>query len=190
MKIVISEFLTLDGVMQGPGEDEPNFDRRGWNLPYMDDAAAKNKEDELVAADALLLGEWTYLSFANSWPKITDLGVISEKMNGLKKYVVSPNLKPEQLTWNNSEHIKDNPVEEIRKLRQAEGKDILVYGSATLVQTLVQEDLVDEYRLMVHPIILGKGKKLFQDGLDKKELRLVSAETLPTGLVVLTYAAK
>ncbi len=186
MKIVVSEFVTLDGVMQGPGNDEPDFDRGGWNIPYMDDEAIKYKTDELLAADALLLGEITYLSFAGSWPNI-DMGAMSDQMNSLKKYVVSPTLKPEELTWNNSQHITGDVVEEIKKLRQAPGKDILVYGSATLVQTLIQNDLVDECRLMVHPIILGKGKRLFQDGLDQKALKLVGTKTTPSGLVVLTY---
>jgi dihydrofolate reductase len=186
MKIVISEFLTLDGVMQGPGNDEPNFPRRGWNLPYMDEAGEQYKTDELLGADGLLLGEVTYLSFANSWPKI-EMGTVSDKMNGLKKYVVSPTLKPEQLTWNNTEHIKGDMVEAVQKLRQTPGKDIVVYGSATLVQSLIQNDLVDEYRLMVHPVILGEGKRLFQDGLDKKTLKLVEAKAIPSGVVILTY---
>lgn len=186
MKIVVSEFVTLDGVMQGPGNDEPNFDRRGWNLPYMDEAAGQYKTDELLAADALLLGETTYLGFAASWPGI-DEGAVSDQMNGLKKYVVSPTLEPDKLTWNNSVQIKNNVVEEITKLKQAPGKDILVYGSSVLVQTLIQNNLVDEYRLMVHPIILGEGKRLFQDGLDQKTLKLVETKTTPSGLVILTY---
>lgn len=186
MKIVVSEFLTLDGVMQGPGNDEPDFDRRGWNLRYMDETGEAYKKDELLNAEGFLLGEVTYLGLGRSWPHI-EMGVISEKMNGLKKYVVSATLTPEQLTWNNSEQIKDNVVEEIKKLKETPGKDLLVYGSSVLVQMLIQNNLVDEYRLMVHPVILGEGKKLFKDGLDQKALTLVETKTTPSGVVILTY---
>jgi dihydrofolate reductase len=188
-KLVLSEFVTLDGVMQGPGNDEPNFERRGWNIPYMNEEAAKYKEDELLAADALLLGEITYRGFAKSWPNI-EMGVISDRMNGMKKYVVSPTLKPAELTWNNSEHIKENIVEELKKLKAAPGKDILVYGSGQLAQALIQNDLIDEYRLQLHPIILGEGKRLFGEGLDQKTLEFVSAKTVSTGIVLLTYKFK
>lgn len=186
MKLVVSAFVTLDGVMQGPGNDEKEFDRGGWNIPYMDDSAIKYKTDELLAADGLLLGEVTYRGFAASWPHI-EMGVLSDQMNGLKKYVVSADLTIEELTWNNSKQIKNNVVEEIKKLKAASGKDLLVYGSATLVQTLIENDLVDEYRLMVHPIILGKGKHIFQDGLPQKRLTLVRTDTTPSGLALLTY---
>lgn len=185
-KLIITEFVTLDGVMQGPGNDEPNFDRRGWNMPYMDEVAGKYKLDEMLAADVLLMGETTYLSFKDFWPNV-DIGAMSDQANSMKKYVVSPTLKPEQLTWNNSEHIKDNVVEELKKLKHLPGKDILVWGSAMLVQTLIQNDLVDEYHLQIHPIILGEGKKLFKDGLDQKTLKLVETKTTPSGLVLLTY---
>jgi dihydrofolate reductase len=185
-KLIISEFVTLDGVMQGPGNDEPGFPRGGWNPPYMDEEAGQYKLDELLAADVMLLGEETYRRFAASWPQI-DIGPMSDHINSMKKCVVSATLKPEELTWNNSEQIKDNVVEELKKLKETPGKDILVYGSATLVQTLIQNDLVDEYRLQVHPVILGMGKRLFQEGLDQKALTLVEAKTTPSGQVLLTY---
>lgn len=187
-KIIISIFVTLDNVMEAPGT-EKGFDRGGWNLPYMDDEAGKFKYEEMLAAEGMLLGAVTYKAFAAFWPT-ANLGEFSDTLNSLTKYVVGPDLTPEELTWQDTHHIKDNIVEEISQLRQKPGKDLLVYGSATLIQTLVQHDLVDEYRLMIHPVILGKGKKLFQDGLDKKELRLVSTKTFPTGLVLLTYTPK
>lgn len=188
-RIIVTEFVTLDGVMQGPGNDEPDFDRGGWNLPYMDQEAGKYKVDETLAADALLLGETTYLGFAASWPSI-DMPPLSDQMNSMKKYVVSETLTPEQLTWDNTEQIKENIVETIAKLKQGPGKDILVHGSSVLVQTLIQNDLVDEYRLMIHPIILGKGKLLFKEGLDQKTLELQSTKTFPSGIVLLTYTNK
>ncbi len=188
MKIVVSEFVTLDGVMEAPGMVE-GFDRAGWNLPYMDEQAGKYKYEELLAADGLLLGGVTYRSFAESWPS-ANMGDLSDQMNNLAKYVVSPDLTTKELTWNNTHQIKDNVIDEITKLRQQPGKDLLVYGSGVLVQTLVQNNLVDEYRLMVHPVILGAGKRLFEEGLDKKELSLVSTKSFPKGVVVLTYTAK
>lgn len=185
-RIIVSEFVTLDGVMQGPGPEE-GFDRAGWTMPYADDEAEKSNLDLVLSVDALLLGGVTYKVFAGAWPNI-DIGAFSDQMNSMKKYVVSATLTDDDLVWSNTTQIKDNVVDELKKLKEEDGKDILVNGSATLVQTLVQNDLVDEYRLMVYPVILGAGKHLFQEGLDVKNLKLADSKTFSSGIVQLTYA--
>jgi len=127
----------------------------------------------------------TYEGFAAAWPTMTGTGEFGERMNSIPKYVVSTTLS--EVTWNNSTLIKENVVEEISKLKQQEGKDILVGGSADLVSTLMQHDLVDEYKLMVHPIVFGNGKRLFQEGSEKKVLKLVGTQSFSTGIVILSY---
>ncbi len=177
-KLVVSEYVTLDGVMEDPGGG-------GWSFPFWNEEAAKFKYDELFTSDALLLGRVTYEGFAAAWPTMTGTGEFGERMNSIPKYVVSTTLS--EVTWNNSALIKENVVEEIVKLKQQEGKDILVGGSADLVSTLLQHDLVDEYKLMVHPIVVGHGKRLFKDGSDRKTLKLVETKTFSTGIVILSY---
>jgi dihydrofolate reductase len=171
-KIVVTEFLSLDGVMEDPG----------WTFPYWNDEIAKFKGDESSASDALLLGRVTYQGFAAAWPNSKDEG--APYFNSVRKYVVSTTLNKAE--WNNSTLIKDNVVEELTKLKQQDGKDITVHGSGTLVQTLIQHDLVDRYRLLVYPVVLGKGKRLFQDG-SKTNLKLVDSQTFSTGVVGLVY---
>jgi dihydrofolate reductase len=183
-EIVVSQFVTVDGVIEDPGGSE-NFERGGWAFQFdRGDEGDRFKLDEVMAADALLLGRLTYEGFAEAWPSRT--GEFADKFNGMRKYVVTTTLgEPE---WNNSTVIKENVVDEISKLRAAEGGDILVNGSATLVRTLVEHDLVDEYRLMVFPVVLGKGKRLFAETDGTKALRL--AESVPVGsdgVVILTY---
>lgn len=177
-KIVVSEYLTLDGVMEDPGGG-------GWSFPFWNEEAAKYKFDELFASDALLLGRVTYEGFAQAWPSMTDEMGFADRMNSLPKYVVSRTLS--KGTWNNTTLIKENPVEELSRLKQKSGLDILVAGSADLVHMLMQHNLVDEYRLMIHPILIGKGKRLFQDGADKLALKLVDTRAFSSGIVVLTY---
>ncbi|GAC1434982.1 MAG: dihydrofolate reductase family protein [Ktedonobacteraceae bacterium] len=176
-KVIVSEYVTLDGVMENPGG--------GWSFQFWNEEAAKYKYDELFASDALLLGRVTYQGFAAAWPTMTGTGEFGERMNSLPKYVVSTTLS--EVTWNNSRLIKENIVEEIAKLKQQPGLDILVGGSADLVHTLLQHDLVDEYKLMVHPIVLGSGKRLFREGSEKKVLRLVETKTFSSGIVILSY---
>ena len=176
-KLVVSEYVTLDGVMENPGG--------GWSFQFWNEEAAKYKYDELFASDALLLGRVTYEGFAAAWPTMTGTGEFGERMNSLPKYVVSTTLS--EVTWNNSRLIKENIVEEISRLKQQEGKDILVGGSADLVHTLMQHDLVDEYKLMVHPIVVGNGKRLFKEGSEKKVLKLVETEAFSSGIVILSY---
>ncbi len=164
-KIVVSEFVSLDGVVEDPGGAE-KFKHGGWSFKFRDDQVPKYKLDELKASDSLLLGRVTY--------------------EDMSKYVVSTTLK--ELDWNNSRLIKTNVVEEVKKLKQQPGKDILVYGSGKLVNTLLQHDLVDELRLMVHPVVLGSGRRLFDENAEAmKVLKLAASKTFPSGIVLLSY---
>jgi len=171
-KIVVTEFLSLDGVMEEPM----------WTFKYWNDEIAKFKGDETSASDALLLGRVTYEGFAAAWPESKDEG--ADYFNSVRKYVVSTTL--DKAAWNNSMLIKDNVVEEITKLKQQDGKDIGVHGSATLVQTLMQHDLVDCYRFLVYPVVLGKGKRLFKEGATAT-LKLVETQSFSSGVVGLIY---
>jgi dihydrofolate reductase len=174
-RIVVSEFVTLDGVMEDPGGAE-DFDRGGWAFQFeRGPDGDKFKLDEVLEADALLLGRKTYEGFAKAWPTVTDEVGFAEKMNSMPKYVVSSTL--ESPDWNNSTVINGDVAEEVAKL----DGNILVAGSAQLVQTLMDHDLVDEYRLMIYPVLLGSGKRLFMDGVDTTALEIV--ETNQTGQV-------
>jgi dihydrofolate reductase len=189
-KIVIQEFLTMDGVMQGPGtKDEDtrgNFKYGGWQIPFYDDQVVEFMLERYTSADALLLGERTYKTFADYWPTAPDDGnPFATEMNRLKKYVVS-NASIE-LSWNNSEQIKGNVVEKIQHLKSQDGKDILVLGSGNLVQSLMANDLVDEYALMIAPIKLGTGARLFNNDNVEQRLTLQSCSTAGTGELLLTY---
>ena len=182
-KIVVTEFISLDGVIEDPGGSE-TFKFGGWTRPYWNDEIAKFKGDELFAADAHLLGRVTYQGFAAAWPSRTDEAGFADRMNNLPKYVVSTTL--EKAEWNNSTIIKENIAEEVSKLKQQPSGDILVAGSATLVQTLMQHDLIDEYRLLTYPVVLGSGKRLFKDGT-KATLKLIEAKMFSSGVVLLRY---
>jgi dihydrofolate reductase len=157
-----------------------------WTFQFGSKEQELFKFDELKASDTLLLGRVTYDSFAAAWPNmIEQTGEYGVMMNGYPKYVVSTTL--DKVEWNNSSLIKEKIAEELIKLKQQPGKDILVFGSCALVQTLIQLDLIDEYRLMVFPVLLGTGKRLFGDGIDKKVLKLSETKTFNSGVVVLTY---
>jgi dihydrofolate reductase len=176
-KVVVSEFVSLDGVIEDPR----------WTFRFMSEEREDFKFDELSASDALLLGRVTYEGFAAAWPRMAEsAGEYAEMMNGYPKYVVSTTLE-EPLEWNNSTLIKGNVAEEVLRLRQQPGKDILIFGSGVLVNTLMQHDLIDEYRLMVFPILVGSGQRLFGDGSETKVLRLIETKTLGFGVVVLSY---
>jgi dihydrofolate reductase len=172
--IVVAEFLSLDGIMEEPA----------WTFPYWNDEIAKFKYDELFAGDAHLLGRVTYQGFAAAWPSRTDEQGFADRMNSLPKYVVSTTL--ERVEWNNSHLIKNNVAEEISRLKQQSGQDILVAGSATLVNTLIEHDLVDEYHLLIYPIVIGSGKRLFKDGT-KTALKLVETKAFSSGVVAHIY---
>jgi dihydrofolate reductase len=172
-KLVVTEFVSLDGVMEEPA----------WTFPYWNDEIAKFKGEESSASDALLLGRVTYQGFAAAWPASQDEG--ADYFNSVRKYVVSRTLE-EPLEWHNSTLIKDDIAQEITTLKQQDGKDITVHGSAALVQTLVQNDLVDRYRLLVYPVVVGKGKRLFEEGIPAT-LRLLESRSFGSGVVALVY---
>lgn len=189
--VIVSEFMSLDGVVQAPGgpdEDRSGgFEHGGWSFQF--ESAPEGDEfklDELVASDALLLGRVTYEIFAEYWPSETDEAGYAEQMNSMRKYVVSTTLE-EPLEWSNSTLLTGHIADEVATLKQQEGGDILVYGSAQLVQTLLEHDMVDEYRLMVFPIVLGSGKRLFEETSEMTTLRLVDTKTVGGGVVILTY---
>jgi dihydrofolate reductase len=186
-KVVVSEFLSVDGVMEDPGGSE-EFEHGGWAFQFdRGPEGDKFKLDELLASDALLLGRVTYEGFAAAWPGRTDEFGFADKFNNMPKYVVSTTLQ-EPLEWNNSILIKGNVAEEVSRLKQQPGGDILVNGSAQLVNTLMEHDLIDEYRLMVFPIVLGTGKRLFGEVGQTKALRLVDTQPVgPDGVLILTY---
>lgn len=171
-KLVVTEFVSLDGVMENPA----------WTFKYWNDEIAAFKGEESDASDALLLGRVTYEGFAAAWPQSEDEG--AAYFNNVRKYVVSTTL--DKAEWNNSVLIKDNIVAEIKKLKQQDGKDLIVHGSATLVQTLIQHDLVDSYRLLVYPVVLGEGKRLFKDGTTAT-LNLVKTQSFSSGVTALIY---
>jgi len=182
-RIVVTEFVSLDGVMEDPGGSE-NFGQGGWSFKVSrGDEGDKFKLDETFASDALLLGRVTYEGFAEAWPSRE--GEFADKFNNMPKYVVSSTLdEPE---WQNSTILKGDVVEEVGKLKQEQDGDIVVHGSARLVQTLIEHDLVDELRLMVYPVVLGSGKRLFGDTSDGKPLRLVDSKVVGDGVAILIY---
>ena len=183
-RIVVSQFVSVDGVIEDPGGAE-GFDRGGWAFQFdRGPDGDKFKFEEVMASGALLLGRVTYQAFAAAWPSRS--GEFADKFNNMPKYVVSTTL--EQGGWNNSTVIKGNVAEEISKLKQEPGEEILVNGSAQLLRMLIDHDLVDEYRLMVFPTVLGSGKRLFGESENAASLRLVDTKTVgPDGIVILTY---
>jgi dihydrofolate reductase len=185
-KVVVSTFVSLDGVMEDPGGGE-GFKQGGWQLSFFDQDQAHGVRDELFAADALLLGRVTYQHFAAAWPSITDDDGFADRMNSLPKYVASTTLQ-EPLAWN-ATLLKGDVTEAVAELKQQPGRDLLVQGSGELAQMLLRRGLIDEYRLWVHPVVLGSGKRLFKEGGSMTLLRLVDTKTTGTGVVRLTYEA-
>jgi dihydrofolate reductase len=182
-RIVVTEFVSLDGVMEAPGGED--FKYPGWSFEFdRGDEGNKFKLDETLSSEALLLGRRTYEGFAGAWPSRD--GEFADKFNTMPKYVVSSTLKDPE--WNNSTVLSGDVAEEVAKLRQELDGDIVVHGSAQLAQALVEHDLVDELRLMVFPVVLGTGKRLFGETSDKKTLRLVDSKTVGDGIEILTYA--
>ncbi len=187
-RVIVSEFVSLDGVIEDPG-GAGEFDRGGW--AFQADRGPdgdKFKFDELAAADALLLERVTYEGFAAAWPQMEEqTGEYGAWMNGYPKHVASRTLE-EPLEWNNSTLIEGDVAEGVSKLKQQDGKDILVFGSGELARTLMEHDLIDEYRLMVFPIVVGKGKRLFGDTKETKAMQLVQTKQVgPDGVLILTY---
>jgi dihydrofolate reductase len=182
-RIVVTEFVSLDGVMEDPGGSE-NFRHGGWSFEFdRGDEGDQFKLDETLSSEALLLGRVTYEGFAAAWPSRE--GEFADKFNTMPKYVVSSTLEEPQ--WNNSTVLTGDAAEQVAKLKQERDGDIVVHGSAQLVRTLVENDLVDELRLMVFPVVLGSGKRLFAETSDKKALRLVDSKVVGDGVAILTY---
>ena len=182
-RVVVTEFISLDGVIEAPG-DPSEYERGGW-AQGGGDASMQFKFEELMASDAQLLGRKTYEGFAAAWPTMEGTGVFGEKMNEMPKFVASSTLRDP--TWNNTTVIDGDLRQEIEELKRRFGRDILVGGSARLVQSLVESDLVDELHLMVFPLVLGKGKRLFGDTSETKRLELVDSTGLEDGVFILTY---
>jgi len=176
MRLVATEYLSLDGVFEEPGK---------WSFPFFDEEAGQFKWNELQASDALLLGRNTYEGFAAAWPTMPGTGEFGEKMNSMPKYVVSSTL--DKVEWAGSKLITGNVFDEVRKLKKAPGQDLLLSGSAQLFNALAQENLIDLYRFMLHPIVLGKGKRLFADGVDQRVLTLTESKAFAAGIVILEY---
>jgi dihydrofolate reductase len=186
-RIVVSEFISLDGVMEDPGGGEGTT-HGGW--AFLADRGPEGdsfKFDELLAADAHLLGRMTYEGFAAAWPTMEGTGEFGERMNKIPKYVVSSTLTDADATWTDTTVIRDDVVAEISRLKEAPGGDLLVQGSGQLAHTLMQHGLVDELHLMVFPLILGDGKRLFPDTDDMVRLTLGDAKPLRGGVLLLTY---
>jgi dihydrofolate reductase len=185
-KLVVSEFLTLDGVMEDPGGAE-GFERGGWSFKFQDPEGMQFKLEETMAAEALLLGRVTYEGFAAAWPTMTDEVGFAAKMNSMPKYVVSSTL--ENPTWTNTSVLSGDLATAVAELREGDGGDILVAGSRTLAQSLLAAGLVDELRLMIYPIILGAGKRLFGETDRELMLGLAESTVLGSGTTILVYRA-
>jgi dihydrofolate reductase len=177
-KVVAAEFLSLDGVMEAPDQ---------WHFPYFNDEMGEAIGEGFAASDAMLMGRTNYEEWAAYWPQQDpEENPMVDTMNGRQKYVVSTTLE-EPLEWSNSTLIKENVAEEIDKLKNQPGKDIVISGSATLVRSLLDYGLLDELKLMVHPILVGGGKRLFDGEAETKPLELVDSKTFATGVLYLTY---
>jgi dihydrofolate reductase len=188
-KITITEFITLDGVVQDPGGAETDvFPHGGWSFRFQDEGGWAYKLDELHAHDALLLGRTTYDGFAKAWPGMTDEVGYADKFNAMPKYVVTSG-DADELTWTNSTKIDGTGdlAAQIRALRDGDGGDIIVHGSCRLARFLIENDLVDELRLMVFPVVLGGGKRLFGETTDKKPFRLTDSKAVGDGVLIAIY---
>ena len=181
-KIIVTEFMTLDGVVEAPGGNETPHPHGGWQFKYNSPEGGKYKIDELASVDTLLLGKTTYEGFAAYWPGQT--GAFADPINKMPKYVVSRSLQ--KVEWNNS-HILRDVAKDVAALKKSDGGDILVYGSATLVKALLHHDLIDELRLMVYPVSIGGGLRLFDDNRELKKFELKHSRALDNGVFILEY---
>jgi dihydrofolate reductase len=187
-KIISITQVTLDGVMQGPGgpEEDPRngFTDGGWAMPFVDEAARQVIGETIAGEFDLLLGRWTYQLWASYWPKQGD-NPIAKAFDKATKYVVTRGL--DQLDWKASQRVSGDVVGELRRLKASDGPVLHVWGSSQLLQTLIAADLVDEYRLWVFPVVLGKGKRLFESGVPPRGLSLVATRSTPSGVLLVTY---
>ena len=190
MRLTLHTFLTLDGVLQAPGgpqeDTDGGFEHGGWSFPYGDQDFGTTMTGWFENADAFLLGRKTYEIFNSHWPRVTDEGdPIASKLNSLPKYVASTTLG--SVSWNNSSLLGGDVVAEVAKLKERPGNELQVHGSGALAHTLIDADLIDEYRLLYFPLHLGMGKKLFRDGAKAASLRLLDATTTSTGVIIARY---
>ena len=191
-KVIVNEWMSLDGVVQAPGAADEDtsggFEHGGWHLPYFDDLSQKSVVENLTEAGGFLLGRRTYENFAGYWPNASEEEqVVAEPLNTKPKYVASTTLK-EPLEWQNSMLLAGDVAEAVRALKAEDGADLHVIGSTELVQTLIEHDLVDEFRVMIDPIVLGGGKRIFRDDGALRPLRLVDSQVTTTGAILATYA--
>jgi dihydrofolate reductase len=182
-KLIVTEFITLDGVIESPGGNETPHPHGGWQFKYSSPETGKYKIDELASVDTLLLGKTTYEVFAAYWPGQSG-GGFADRLNQLPKYVVSRSLQ--KVEWNNS-HILRDVAKDVAALKKSDGGDILVYGSATLVKALLHHDLIDELRLMVFPLSIGGGLRLFDDNRELKKFGLKHSRAIDNGALILEY---
>ena len=182
-KIIVSEFMTLDGVIEAPGGKETPHPHGGWQFQYRSPQGGKYKIDELASVDTLLLGRTTYDMFATYWPGQTGTE-FADPINRMPKYVVSRSLQ--KVEWNNS-HILRDVAKDVAELKECDGGDILVYGSAILVKALIHHDLIDELRLMVFPLLIGGGLRLFDDDRELKKFEIKQSRTIDNGTLILEY---
>jgi dihydrofolate reductase len=190
-KLIVNEFLTLDGVMQAPGgQDEDRsggFEHGGWQQPYFDEISGEAVVTGLAKAGGFVLGRRTWEIFAAYWPTApAEERGVADPLNTLPKYVASRTLS-EPLGWSGSTLIAGTVTEGVRRLKSESGKDLHVFGSGDLVQTLMGNDLIDEYRLMIHPVVLGSGTRLFREGTSRRPLALTDSKTSTTGVLITTY---
>ena len=191
-KLIVQEWMSLDGVVQAPGspnEDKSGgFKHGGWHLPYFDDMSRSWVVENLTQAGGYLLGRRTYENFAGHWPNASaEEQVIAQPLNTRPKYVASTTLE-EPLTWQNSTLLKGNVTKAVATLKQKDGDNLLVIGSAKLVQSLIDFDLVDEFRVMIDPLVVGGGKRIFGDDGALRPLQLVDSRVTTTGAILATYA--
>jgi dihydrofolate reductase len=192
MRLTLTEFLTLDGVAQGPGSPEEDtsdgFTQGGWFVPYLDEDFIQRAAHWLGEADALLFGRRTYENFARDWPQITDPDdPFAEKMNGLQKYVASGSLA--QAAWAPTTILSGDVPAQVAELKRQPGRELQIHGSARLAQSLLAAGLIDELRLVIAPVVVGNGRRLFPVGGAPAGLRLVRSRTTPGGLAILVYEA-
>jgi dihydrofolate reductase len=183
-RVIVSEFVALDGVMEAPGGEPHPDGKNEWAMPYFSPDMGDEAFAILKRADALLLGRRSYEHFAAAWPSITDEEGFAERMNSLRKFVVTSTL--DRLAWN-AEPLMGDPVEEVERLKEGDSGDLLIMGSGQLVHALMDAGLIDEYHVFVHPVVVGSGKRLFREGKPVVGLHLIDTKTFSGGVVALTY---
>jgi dihydrofolate reductase len=192
-KVIADEWLTLDGVIQAPGQPDEDtsggFQHGGWHVGYFDDLAQRQVVDSVVNAGGFLLGRRTYEIFAAHWPNASEEEqVLAEPLNTKPKYVATRTLA-EPLAWQNSTVLQGDVADAVAALKREDGEDLHVIGSSQLVQTLVERDLIDEFQVMIDPVVVGGGKRLFRDDGVRRPLRLVDSQVTTTGVIIATYAS-